>query len=195
MAIESNSIFNLTDPGALGTDLNDVVRPALEGLGALEVRGGLALTGPMTGMGVLSSRWESLGAWAASQAASEAPGSPLAEVASRYQLTQRLISQDLHEAGTTSGDFLTAVRFSFTSAPQGLENAANVTVSAGAKGVRILSVLAGGDMTGHLIGAVFLDSLDQLPDVVAAGQGDPQFMADMAAAGGQLQSRTLFRLI
>jgi len=198
MTVESSTIMTISDPSKLAGDLNDVVRPALEAMGALEVIAGVALTGPMTGMGVLSSRWESLGAWATASAEMEArmaPGGGQAELAERYQIAQRIIAHTLHEAGDTTGSFLNASRYSFTGPPQGLENAAELAVGAGAKGLRISRVLAGGDMTGHVIGSMFLDSLDGLPDILAGITSDSQFVADVQAAGGKLESRTIFRAV
>ena len=61
--------------------------------------------------------------------------------------------------------------------------------------MRISQVLAGGDMTGHLIGAMFLDSLDGLPDILAKVNADAQFVSDVQGAGGKLESRTIFRAI
>ena len=198
MAIESNTIMTISDPSQLDGDVNDVVRPALEAMGALEVLAGVALTGPMTGMGFLSSRWDSLGAWATAAAEMEArmaPGGGQAELAERYQIAQRIIGQSMHEAGDATGSFVNASRYSFTSPPQGLENAAQLAIGAGAKGLRISQVLAGGDMTGHVIGAMFLDSLDGLPDILGTITADSQFVADVQAAGGKLESRTIFRTI
>jgi hypothetical protein len=198
MTVESSTILMISDPSKLAGDLNDVVRPALEAMGALEVIAGVALTGPMTGMGILSSRWESLGAWATATAEMEtrmAPGGGQAELAERYQIAQRIIAHTLHAAGDTTGSFLNASRYSFTGPPQGLENAAELAVGAGAKGLRISRVLAGGDMTGHVIGAMFLDSLDGLPDILAGITADAQFVADVQAAGGKLESRTIFRAV
>ncbi|MDH3731796.1 MAG: hypothetical protein OES13_11870 [Acidimicrobiia bacterium] len=198
MAIESSTIMTISDPSKLEGDLNDTVRPALEKMGALEVMAGVALTGPMTGMGLLSSRWESLGAWAAASAEMEsrmAPGGGQAELAERYQIAQRIIAHSMHEAGDTTGSFVNASRYSFTGLPQGLENAAQLAIGAGAKGLRISQVLAGGDMTGHVIGAMFLDSLDGLPDILAGITSDSQFVTDVQAAGGKLESRTIFRAI
>jgi hypothetical protein len=193
MAIESNSIFTMSDPSRVASDLNDVVRPAMQALGALTVTGAVAMTGPMIGMGVMSTRWESMDQWAAANAAGADPDGAMAELASRYQITQRIISQDLHEAGNTSGSFLTASRYSFAGPPPGLENAADLAVSGGANGLRIIRVLAGGDMTGHVIGTTFLDSLEALPDILASITSDAQFVADVQSAGGHLESRTIFR--
>ncbi len=195
MAVQSNTIFAISDPSRLASDLNDVVRPGMEAMGALEVTGGVAMTGPMIGMGVLSTRWESLGQWAAAQAAGEDPDGDMAELASRYQLAQRIITQDMHEAGDPTGSFVNASRYSFTSTPGGLDNAAELAVSAGANGLRIGRVLAGGDMTGHVIGAIYLDSLDGLPDILGSITSDSQFVADVQAAGGHLEARTIFRSV
>jgi hypothetical protein len=195
MAIESNSSFTISDPSRVASDLNDVVRPGMQALGALEVTGAVAMTGPVTGMGVVSTRWESMDQWAAADAAGADPDSDMAELAARYQITQRIISQDLHEAGNASGSFLNASRYSFAGPPPGLENAANLAVSAGANGLRIVRVLAGGDMTGHVIGAMFLDSLEALPDILASITSDAQFVADVQSAGGKLESRTIFRTV
>ena len=198
MAIESSTIMTVSDPSKLEADLNDVVRPALEAMGALEVMAGVALTGPMTGMGILSSRWESLGGWATASAEMEArmaPGGGQAELAERYQVAQRIIASTMHEAGDNTGSFLNASRYSFTAPPQGLDNAAKVSIAAGAKGLRISHVLAGGDMTGNVIGAMFMDSLDGLPDILASVTADSQFVADVQAAGGKLESRTIFRAV
>lgn len=196
MAIESSTLMTISEPSSLEGDLNDVVRPALEAMGALEVMGGVALTGQLTGMGLLSSRWESLDAWAAASAEMEArmaPGGGQAELAERYQVVQRLIAHPLHEAGDTTGSFVNVSRYSFTSPPQGLDNAAQLAIGAGAKGLRISQMLAAGDMTGHVVGAMFLDSLDDLPEILAAITADSQFGADVQAAGGKLESRTIFR--
>lgn len=196
MTIESSTLMTISDPSKMEADLNEVVRPALEAMGALEVMAGVALTGLMTGMGLLSSRWESLGAWAAASAemdARMAPGGGHAELAERYHVAQRIIGHTMHEAGDNSGSFLNASRYSFAAPPQGLENAAQLAVGAGANGLRISQVLAGGDMTGHVIGAMFMDSLDGLPEILAAITSDSQFVADVQAAGGKLESRTIFR--
>ena len=193
MAMQSNTIFSISDPSRLASDLNDVVRPGMEAMGALEVTAALAMTGPMIGMGVLSTRWETLGQWAAAQAAGEDPDGDMAELASHYQLAQRIVTQDMHEAGDPTGSFVNASRYSFTSPPQGMENAANLAVSAGANGLRIGRGLAGGDMTGHGLGGIYLDSLDGLPDILGTITADSQFVADVQAAGGHLESRTIFR--
>lgn len=198
MAIESSTLMTISDPSKLEGDLNDVVRPALEAMGALEVMGGVALTGQLTGTGFLSSRWEKLGAWAAASAEMEArmaPGGGQAELAERYQVVQRLIASPLHEAGDASGSFINVSRYSFTSPPQGLENAAQLAIGAGANGLRISQMLTAGEMTGHVIGVMFLDSLDGLPDILAATTADSQFVADVQAAGGKLESRTIFRAV
>ncbi|MCP3933758.1 MAG: hypothetical protein GY708_00145 [Actinomycetia bacterium] len=158
----------------------------------------MALTGPMTGMGVLSSRWESLGDWATASAEMETrmgPGGGQAELAERYQIAQRIIASPMHEAGDNTGAFLNASRYSFTSPPGGLDHAAQVAIAAGAKGLRISQVLAGGDMTGHVIGAMFMDSLEGLPDILASITADAQFVADAQAAGGKLEARTIFRAV
>ena len=198
MAIEVNSLMTVSDPSRLSSDFHDTVHGALMEAGALEVNGYVGLSGPMTGMAGLQSRWESLGQWAEASAAMEAtmtPGGAMAEMAERYQLAQRIIGTDMLEAGNPSGAFVIASRYSFTAAPQGLDNAAKLALAAGANGLRIMSVLAGGDMTGHIIGATFLDSLDAMPGVLASITSDAQFVADVQAAGGHLESRTIFRVI
>lgn len=198
MAFESTTIMTTTDPSKVAADLNDLVRPALVELGSLEVSVVAALTGPMTGMYALSNRWETLEAWSAAEATMAQQmlgGGELAQVAARYQTVQRVISRDLLEAGTCTGQYLNASRFSITSAPQGLEHAAKVMIDAGVNGVRALSVMAGGDMSGHLIGGAFVDSLDTLSDALAATAADDQFMADIAEIGAKLESRTIFRIL
>ncbi|MGI9597601.1 MAG: hypothetical protein ACR2QK_15665 [Acidimicrobiales bacterium] len=198
MAFESNTIMAVSDPSKVASDLNDLVNPALREAGALNVMAAEALTGTMTGLYILSTRWDSLEKWAAVQtemADRMAAGGPLAELSARYQTQQRIVSEDLVEAGTTSGRFINATRYSVASPPDGLQQAADVTVAGGAEGIRITSVLAGGDMSGHVIGALFLDSLDSLPGVIAATRADAEYMANIAAAGAQLQSRTIFRVI
>jgi hypothetical protein len=198
MTIESNTIMTIGDPTRLAGDFNDIVKPALESMGAIEVIAGVALTGPMTGMGILSSRWETLDGWAASSAAMEAqmaPGGGQAQLAERYQVAQRMIAETMHEAGEGTGSFANVSRYSFTGPPQGVENAGNLVMGAGAKGVRISRILAGGDMTGHVTGSIFLDSLDDLPGILAASASDAQFVADIQAAGGRLESRTIFRAV
>jgi hypothetical protein len=198
MTIEISTLMTISDPSKLETDLNDTVRPALTALGAQEVIAGIALSGPMTGLGLLSTRWDSLGAWATASSQMEAqmaPGGERAQLAERYQITQRIIAQTMHEAGDSSGAFVNASRYSFTAPPQGLDNAAKLAIGAGANGLRISQVLAGGDMTGHVIGAMFMDSLDVLPDLLASITSDSQFVADVQAAGGKLESRTIFRAV
>ena len=124
-----------------------------------------------------------------------APGGDQAEMAGRYQIAQRVIAQSVHEAGDTTGSFVNASRYSFASPLQGMDNAAQLAISAGANGLRISQVLAGGDMTGHVVGALFLDSLDALPDILAAITADAQFVSDVQAAGGKLESRTIFWVV
>jgi hypothetical protein len=182
----------------VGKDLNDHVAPALVEGGAQGVLVGESLTGPTMGTYVLNSQWESLGAGAASSNAMTtrmAPGGDLADLAGRYQPIQRIISQTMFEAGSSDGAFISASRFTFTSPLGGLENTGQIATTNGANGARISSVLAGGDMTGHLIGAMFFDSLDALPGLLASFASDPQFMADVAAAGGHLESRTIFQRV
>lgn len=195
MALQSNTIFAISDPSRLSSDLNDVVRPQMEAAGATEVTGAVGMTGQLLGMGVMSTRWNSLGQWADAQAAAEHPDGDIAKLAARYEIAQRIITVDMHEAGDCTGAFLNASRYSFTAAPDGMDNAADLAVSAGAKGLRIGRVLAGSEWTGHVIGAVYLDSLDALPDILAAITADSQFVADVQAAGGHLESRTIFRTI
>ena len=197
MTVESNTIMTISDPSRLEGDVG-VVGSGLQALGALEVVAGVALTGPMTGMGILSSRWESLGAWAdaAAQMEAQAAADPAqAEMVGRYEIAQRIVGHTLHEAGDTTGAFVNASRYSFTAAPQGLDNAAQLAIDAGAKGLRINQVIAGGDMTGHVIGAMFLDSLSDLPDILARITADSQFVSDVQAAGGKLESRTIMRTV
>ena len=77
----------------------------------------------------------------------------------------------------------------------GLPYAADQVVAAGANGMRIVSVLSGGEMTGHYIAAMFLDSLEPLPDILASLGADEQFVANSMASGAKLESRTLFRKV
>ena len=106
-----------------------------------------------------------------------------------------LRAPEIRLVGDATGSFVNASRYSFTSPPDGLDHAAQVTMGAGAKGLRISYVVAGGDMTGHLIGAMFLDSLDGLVDILATVSSDAQFLANAQAAGGKLEARTIFRMI
>lgn len=198
MAFEADTLFVATDPSNITADFADVVAPGLTEAGAIEVRMGLALTGQLTGHYVLSSRWEALGAWMAANdamAARMAPGGDLAHFAERYQIVQRLISEDVLEAGSASGAAFTASRYSFTGPPQGFDHAASLAMGAGANGVRIVRLLAAGEWTGHVVGVIYYDSLDAMPGVLAATTSDAQFIQNVTDAGGNLEARTVFQLL
>ena len=198
MAFESDTLIVVNDPSHLTTDFDEVVAPALTGAGAIEVRMALALTGQLTGHYVLSSRWESLGAWfSANEAmtARMAPGAEMGHFAERYQIVQRLLSEDVAEAGSPSGPVFTASRYSFTGPPQGFEHGVNLTTGAGAKGGRVVRMLAAGDWTGQYVGAVYYDSIDAMPGVLAATTSDAQFIQNVTDAGGRLESRTVFQTV
>lgn len=198
MAVEVNALYAPTDLSNLAEDWNDRAQPVIDASGAVESTCWMALSGPMTGMFAVSTRWETLGQWAtasADMAARMVEGGDLADLAARYQITQRIVTVDLVEAGSPSGPFLNASRYSATAPPVGLDHAAERSVAAGANGVRISSVLSGGEMTGHLIGAIYLDSFDVLPDLLASLGSDAQFGANTRAMGGRLEGRTLFRRV
>jgi hypothetical protein len=195
MAIEINTLMTTTEPSQLAADWNDTVQLAMLDAGAVGASCWVAMSGQLTGDIALSTRWESLGQWATASAAMEArmAGGDLAQLAGRYQIAQRVVGVDVQEAGTTSGPFMSAGRYSFTGPPIGLEHATNLTVGAGAHGGRSNSVISGGEMTGHFIAAMFLNSFEKLPDILASNVADEQFMANAQAAGANLESRTLFR--
>lgn len=198
MAFESDTLVVATDPSNLAADFADVVAPGLTGAGATEVSMGLALTGQLTGQYVISSRWESLGAWMAANdamATRMAPGGELAHFADRYQIVQRLLSEDVLEAGSASGAAFTASRYSFTGPPQGFDHAAALATGAGANGIRIVRLLAAGELTGHIVGATYYDSLEAMPGVLAATTSDAEFIQNVTDAGGKLESRTIFQLL
>lgn len=197
MAYTSSTFMTTTDPSKVADDVNNVVRPALMEMGAQEVMAAEAMTGPV-GAYVLNTRWESLESWAAAQAgmaANTAPGGPMAELMERYEPLQRALFQDEATAGTAEGAYGVATRFSVTAAPQQLDHAAGLAVAGGANGIRILTVVAGAEMTGQVVGAVFLDSPDAMAGVMDAVQGDATYQETLAAAGAQLQARTLYRMI
>ena len=198
MAFESDTLVVVTDPSNLAADFSEVVAPGLTAAGAVEVRMGLALTGQLTGHHVLSSRWESLGAWMAANeamAARMAPGGELAHFAERYQIVQRMLSEDVLEDGSAAGTAFTASRYSFTGPPQGFDHAASLAMGAGANGIRIVRFLAAGEWTGHFVGAIYYDSLDVMPGVLAATSSDAEFVQNVTEAGGRLESRTVFELV
>lgn len=198
MAYQSSTIMTATDPSMVAGDLNDLVKPALDELGALEVTMSVAMTGPMAGMYVLTNRWETMDAWAVAEAAmaqQAVSDREMAQTVARYQITQRVASREILEAGACTGQYLGASRFSITSAPKGMENGAQLMIDAGVNGMRTLMVIAGGDMTGHLFGVAYLDSLDTLNDALIATAADEQFIADVTEIGAKLESRTIFRVL
>lgn len=197
MTIESNTFLAVSDPTTLAADVNRTVRPALEDLGASEVTAALGLTGQMTGVGVLTARWSSLDTWAAAtaeMATRMAPGGSEAELADRYQVADRMLSSVLHDAGEHSGAFLCGHRYSFGGAPVGLEESASAFVAAGATSMRFSEIFAGG-MTGQVFGAMSIDSLDNLTEILAATSLDSQAMTALRAAGGKLETRVVLRVV
>lgn len=199
MSFDSATFFTASDPSRIGDDLETGIRPALSELGSTDVAIGEPLANQPIGTYVMTTRWSSLADWSAAQvemAERMSPGGALAELAGRYQPQQRVLMQELHEAGTTTGTpFVAASRFSVTGRPVGLDHAAKVAMDAGASGARVVSVLSGLDMTGHVIGITYLDGMDRFPDIVAAAWADEQFGADLQQYGAQLQSRTFFRML
>ena len=64
MAIDVHTFNSSSDMSNLTSDWRERAQPTLMGLGALEATGWMVLTGPMTGLSVASTRWESMGQWA-----------------------------------------------------------------------------------------------------------------------------------
>ena len=46
-----------------------------------------------------------------------------------------------------------------------------------------------------MVGAVYYNSLDDMPGVLAATTSDAQFVQNVTDAGGKLESRTVFQLL
>lgn len=197
MTFISSTFMTTTDPSKVADDVNNIVRPALTEMGAKEVLAAEAMTGPV-GAYVLSTSWDSLESWAAAQAgmaANTAPGGPMADLMERYEPLQRVLFQEEATAGTPQGAYGVATRFSVTSPPQQLDHAAELAVGGGANGIRIMTAVAGAEMTGQVVGAVFLDSPDDMGGVMAAVQSDATYQATLTASEAQVQTRTLYRII
>lgn len=197
MAIESSTIVTTTEPGAVAGDVKDTITPALADLGVIDVSVAQALTGPMLGAYALNTRWETLDQWAAADATMAermAAGGALTDMVARYDQQQRILASNLIDVGGT-GRFVSVSRYSITSPPEGLDHAADLTTGAGANGLRVSTILAGGEMSGQLLGAIFVDSLDLLPTLTATALADAEYQASIAAAGAQLVSRTIFRML
>ncbi len=196
MTYESATLMTVTDPTRVAGDFHEHAKGAIMATGANEVTAWECMTGPMVGIHGVVTNWDSLDEMAASQvamAANMAPGGSLADLAERYQWVNRIVSEVIHEAGDCQGAYVNTTRFSFATLPEGMEHAGELALGAGANGLRIMTVLAGGEISGQLIGSAFVDSLDTAAGVVAATRADTRFMADLAQSATQLEARTLFR--
>ena len=86
-----------------------------------------------------------------------------------------------------------ASRYSFSSAPTGLDHAAEITHGAGANGARIMQIMSGGEWSAQLIGAMCMDDLEVLDAIMTKTSTDSQFIENAQASGARLESRSIFR--
>jgi hypothetical protein len=198
MTYEVFSVYAMSDRASIGEDMNNTVRPMITAAGGTQVDGWDVLTGPMAGKVGISSRWESLdafGAWLTDIPKKVAADGGFADMLGRSEMIMRVLLQDVTSSGSATGKYMSSARFSFDSSPVGMDHALQLGIGAGGNGGRIMTAIAGGEFTGQVLGNFFYDSLDGFPAVLAATSSDPTFAENVAASGGQLQSRTLFQRI
>tara|TARA_Y100001970_G_C14060146_1_gene763740 strand:- start:472 stop:1062 length:591 start_codon:yes stop_codon:yes gene_type:complete len=182
-------------------DLVAAAAPIMKDAGASYVRGSVALTGEMTGKGIVSSIWDSIDAYYEHRhlwitdpgvvAAMEAAGSvPL--------MTN--VGQILDERGDCDGPYTVAVQQ--TATDHSLETTKRIMdvvegnlLGNGVNGARAVRGLAAGQGTGTYLGIFYVDSLDAYAGGIQGLYVNADFQAAAASSGLTVVERSFSRKV